>query len=145
MTRVEQTSLSKLSSTEALLISRCASSSSPSSSPSSSAHRRREAETDSDAATVSTAAFYSLCLQVERDESLLPWERCGNSHSDDGWEPQWHRRLVSPTHNLQVQVWCRCAVRLVPCALRTAQRNCRGDVHAKRRDLATRVSQSQPI
>lgn len=43
-------------------------------------------------------------VQTVRDENLVPWERCRNSHSDDGWEPQWHRRLVSLNHNPQVQV-----------------------------------------
>lgn len=115
-----------------------------SSSSSSSVYRRREAEPGSGAATLSTAVFYSPCLQVDRfqivrDQGLVQKERCGNSHSDDGWGPHWDRRLAPS--RLVISVQCGSPSTL----LRSAADNCRGDVGAEGRELATRRGQSQPL
>ena len=112
-TRMRLGHTSKLSAGETLVISRCLSSSS------SWAHWRREAEPGSGAATLSTAVFYSPCLQVDRlqivrDQGLVQKERCGNSHSDDGWGPR-RDRCLAPSRLCSAALPQRCrALRTLP-------------------------------
>lgn len=131
--RSERTSLSKLSVGETLLISRCFSSSSSSSSA------YLEERSWAGAAALSTAAFYSPRLkadrfQIVRDQGLVQRESCGNSHSDDGWEPRWDRCLA-PSRLISAALLQRCRA---PRTLARWRRD-RG------RELAARRSQSQPL
>lgn len=81
------------------------------------------------AGALSTAAFYSPCLQTDRfqvvrdrDQGLVQRERCGNSHSDDGWGPRWDRRLA-PSRLVSAALLHRCrAPRTLPLWLRRHKR-----------------------
>lgn len=78
-----------------------------------------KAEPGSGAATLSTAVFYSPCLQVDRlqivrDQGLVQKERCGNSHSDDGWGPR-RDRCLAPSRLCSAALPQRCrALRTLP-------------------------------
>ena len=124
-TRMRLGRTSKLSAGETLVISRCFPSSS------SWAHWRREAEPGSGGATLSTAVFYSPCLQVDRfqivrDQGLVQKERCGNSHSDDGWGPR-RDRCLAPSRLCSAALPQRCRAPRTTAAVTWTQRGGAGD------------------
>ena len=97
-------------------------------------------ERGSGTATVSTAVFYSLCVQVERFQIVLGEGtarigRCGNSHSDDGWGPHWDRRLA-PFSSVGVQCGS-------PTVLQTSRQRS-DDVVSCRRYITMCLGQSLP-